>query len=121
SSDVCSSDLDTVPLVVVGLCLTGTSTGLQMPTLNNWLTDLASSAVRGKVLGALTTALFLGQFVSPLVLTPLLARLSYSTFFAALGFAMLVLWLVLLAARGALARLSAETERQARAGAPGQV
>lgn len=111
---------DTVPLVVVGLCLTGASTGLQMPTLNNWLTDLASSAVRGKVLGALTTALFLGQFVSPLVLTPLLARLSYSAFFAALGFAMLVLWLVLLAARGALARLSAETERQARAGAPGQ-
>ena len=111
---------DSVPMVIAGLCMTGASTGLQMPTLNNWLADLAPTTVRGKVLGALTTALFLGQFVSPLVLTPLLARLSYSAFFAALGLAALMLWLVLLAARGVLTQLSAETERQARSGAPGQ-
>lgn len=105
---------DSVAVVIAGLCLTGASSGLQMPTLNNWLTDMASSASRGKVLGALTTAIFLGQFVSPLVLTPLLARVSYSPFFAIIGCAMLLVWLALLASSRFLGRLTHATEQQNR-------
>lgn len=105
---------DSVAVVIAGLCLTGSATGLQMPTLNNWLTDLASSASRGKVLGALTSAIFLGHFVSPLVLTPLLVRVSWPSFFAIIGCVMLLVWLVLLASSRFLARLSRETEQQNR-------
>ena len=97
-----------VYLVVAGLCLVGAASGLQMPTLNNWLTDIVSSSSRGKVLGGLTTAIFLGQFLSPLVLTPLLTRVSYSLFFAIIGTAMLLMWLMLLAISGYLERLTRE-------------
>lgn len=107
---------DSVPVVMAGLCLTGSSAGLQMPTLNNWLTDMASSASRGKVLGALTTAIFLGQFVSPLVLTPLLAWLSYSPFFAFIACVMLLVWIGLLLTRRYLGRLTHEAEEQNRLG-----
>jgi MFS family permease len=78
----------TVWVLVGGLCFAGGCSGILMPSLNNWLTDVFASASRGKVLGSLNTAIFLGQFMSPIVLTPLLNKVSYTGFFIIIGAAM---------------------------------
>lgn len=98
--------------VVLGLSLAGGCSGLMMPVLNNWLTELATIATRGKVLGALTTAIFLGQFLSPIALTPLVELVSYATFFVIIGCTMLLLWLTLMALKPYLLKRSAAIEQE---------
>jgi len=77
-------------IVLCGLALVGAAAGIQLPTINNWLMDIASAGARGKVLGGLTTAIFLGQFISPLLFTPLLHVVSYTGFFLILAAAMVL-------------------------------
>lgn len=61
-----------IPFVVVlGLMLTGFGIGLMMPNGNLILLALLPAAVRGRWLGGLTTAMFLGQFLSPVIVTPI--------------------------------------------------
>lgn len=55
-----------------GLAAIGFGMGLLMPTLSRWLLSLAPPAARGRVMGAQTTAIFAGQFASPLVLAPVI-------------------------------------------------
>ncbi len=54
-----------------GLFISGLGAGLLMPNSNLCLVSLASQQNRGKVLGLLTTFIFLGQFASPLFFQPL--------------------------------------------------
>ncbi len=63
----------TYAVVLMGVMVAGVGLGLLMPNLNVWLMSEAPEAVRGRLVGGLTMALFLGQFVSPIVLRPLLA------------------------------------------------
>lgn len=60
-------------LTVPGVCVVGVAAGLILPALNNWLSDLVSPARRARALGLLVTALFSGQFVSPLLAVPVMA------------------------------------------------
>jgi MFS family permease len=53
------------PLVGLGLILTGLGLGLLMPNMNFCLTSITSDNLRGRVLSGITTAFFLGQFLSP--------------------------------------------------------
>lgn len=58
--------------VVVGCGLfSGFAVGLLMPTMKLWTMNTASLAVRGKAIGAMTAAMFLGQFFSPIMAQPL--------------------------------------------------
>ncbi|MFN3202055.1 MAG: MFS transporter [Bradymonadia bacterium] len=57
--------------VIVGLLVMGAGMGLLMPNLTTWTAEQASLAQRGRHMGALTMALFTGQFTSPLVTRPL--------------------------------------------------
>lgn len=57
--------------VVVGLLIMGAGMGLVMPNLTSWTADQAAPAQRGRHMGALTMALFTGQFASPLISQPL--------------------------------------------------
>ncbi|MEM8962370.1 MAG: MFS transporter [Acidobacteriota bacterium] len=66
------------PLIIVGLATAGFGLGLVIPNLNNWLTDIAPETLRGRAVGGLTTAMFLGQFTSPLVSQPLVDTQGYS-------------------------------------------
>lgn len=61
----------TYAIVLVGLALAGTGLGLLMPNMNVCLTSVTPGSLRGRVLGGLTTAFFLGQFVSPILSQPL--------------------------------------------------
>ena len=44
--------------------------GLTVPNLSTWLSSFTPPAMRGRVMGGLTAAVFIGQFVSPLVAQP---------------------------------------------------
>jgi MFS family permease len=57
-------------LIYVGLVTAAVGIGLMVPNLYAWLASEAPSAIRGRVLGGFTTAIFLGQFLSPLLSQP---------------------------------------------------
>uniref|UniRef100_B8HZ82 Major facilitator superfamily MFS_1 n=1 Tax=Cyanothece sp. (strain PCC 7425 / ATCC 29141) TaxID=395961 RepID=B8HZ82_CYAP4 len=61
----------TYAMVLVGLAIAGAGLGLLMPNMNVCLTSVTPVSLRGRVLGGLTTAFFLGQFVSPILSPPL--------------------------------------------------
>ncbi|KJK50612.1 transporter [Lentzea aerocolonigenes] len=60
-----------IPLVTAGLLIGGFGVGLVVPNLNLQLADLATAQQRGRVLSGLVAGIFLGQFLSPLVIAPL--------------------------------------------------
>lgn len=55
---------------LTGLIIQGAGTGLLMPNSNLWLVNLAPEHLRGRLVGNLSTAVYLGQFLSPLFLEP---------------------------------------------------
>jgi MFS family permease len=61
----------TYGVLLLGLILAGAGLGCLLPNMNVWLNAITPPAQRGKVLGGLTSCLFLGQFCSPLVVQPI--------------------------------------------------
>jgi len=57
-------------LILPALLLTGAGVGLVIPNLSAWLGSAAAPAYRGRVLGAMVSLMFLGQFCSPLLAQP---------------------------------------------------
>lgn len=100
-------------LVIVGLVVAGLGAGLLMPNANVWATSVAPAAARGRALGGLTAALFLGQFLSPLAVQPLTAASSLGMTFVIVGLVSVgiaVCFLVI--TRVSRARTSSVVERQ---------
>jgi MFS family permease len=64
-------------IMVLGLLLAGIGQGLLSPNLSVWLADETPPPLRGRVLGGLTTALFLGVFLSPIVGQPMSAAVGF--------------------------------------------
>lgn len=71
--------------VVAGLAIGGVGVGLTVPNLNLRLGELAPAGRRGQVLAGLVTGIFLGQFLSPVALGPLVAAAGISGAFLATG------------------------------------
>ena len=76
-------------VILVGMMIAGLGLGLLMPNLNVWLMSEAPEASRGRFVGGLTMSLFLGQFVSPIVLRPILTAWGTVGVFTVLGVALL--------------------------------
>jgi len=72
-------------LVLLGLCLVGFAVGFLMPNLNVWLLSGTPEALRGRLVGGITTCAFLGQFVSPLMVRPLIENLDMAGAFGVVG------------------------------------
>lgn len=73
-------------LTIAGVALAGIGFGIFMPNGNVWLMKLAPAAMRGRVFGGSSSAVFLGQFLSPLAVAPValwLGSLRSAYFFAA--------------------------------------
>lgn len=88
--------------IVFALFLVGAGLGQLMPNVTMWISELAPLALRGRILGGLTTSIFLGQFLSPLVTQPLLAGGRYDrAFYVAAGLAGLLTVLAPLTGRAA--------------------
>ncbi|MEV6235093.1 MFS transporter [Lentzea sp. NPDC051838] len=62
---------NSIPLVTAGLLVGGFGVGLVVPNLNLQLANAAGPQQRGRVLSGLVAGIFLGQFLSPLVIAPL--------------------------------------------------
>ncbi|CAA9420500.1 MAG: hypothetical protein AVDCRST_MAG35-1955, partial [uncultured Quadrisphaera sp.] len=74
-----------LPLVLVGALVGGLGLGLIVPTLNQWVAGLVPAPRRGRALGGLVSAIFLGQSASPLVLQPVVDAVGTSTAFLLTG------------------------------------
>lgn len=77
--------------VVIAMLLCGGGIGMMIPNTNMWVMKIAPPAIRGRAIGQLTTFWFLGQFLTPIVILPLVSNLSNaSTFYVASGLLLLL-------------------------------
>ena len=79
------------PVILAGLVITGLGLGLLTPNLNVWLTKEVPNNLRGRALGGLTTFMFLGQFLSPVVTQPLNNSFGLAATYGAAGIILTVL------------------------------
>lgn len=87
----------TLPPAVIGLSITALGTGLIMPNLNAWITLTVPGENKAKTFGGLTSAMFAGQFVSPLLSQPLISNNNITpVYLGAAGLAALVALILLL-------------------------
>jgi MFS family permease len=77
--------------VLASLIVAGLGFGLLLPVTSVWLTGVTPPALRGRIVGGLTTAMFAGQFLSPFVSKPLSDRLGLATTYLGAGIFVLVL------------------------------
>ncbi|MBK5279782.1 MAG: MFS transporter [Bacteroidia bacterium] len=68
-------------MVLVAMMLTGLGIGMMIPNTNMWVMKIAPPEIRGKEIGKLTTFWFFGQFLSPIVIFPVLQVLPLSSTF----------------------------------------
>ena len=71
--------------VMIGLAAAGLGLGLVLPNLNRWTSESVSATLRGRALSGITTATFLGQFLSPLATQPVADATSLAAMYVALG------------------------------------
>ncbi|MBO3744264.1 MFS transporter [Actinoplanes flavus] len=65
-----------IPVITAGAVLTGAGTGLLLPVLLTWATNGLSFAERGRGTGLWTGSLFVGEFLSPILITGLSGALG---------------------------------------------
>lgn len=66
------------PIILAGLIAAGAANGVVVPHLTLWLILMVPPATRGRAFGSLTTAIHLGQFVSPILVAPISGRFALS-------------------------------------------
>ncbi|MFF3907763.1 MFS transporter [Streptomyces sp. NPDC001848] len=101
-----------VAVLALGTLVMGVGLGVLMPTLNSWVVNEAPPEARSRYTGFLTTALFLGQFLAPIVTQPLVRVLGIQPMFLAIAAG------ALLVAAGYLVGGRRRTAVPGRAGAP---
>jgi MFS family permease len=98
-SHVVASLTSSYGLVLAGLLVGGLGFGLMVPNLISWLASIAPPAVRGRAVGGLNTALFLGQFITPMITQPLVDRAGITAAFSVAGGISILLAAVLIGGR----------------------
>jgi MFS family permease len=71
-----------LPLVIVGMVISGCGGGLLAPNFSAWIARLAPPESRGRVFGGVSTAVFMGQFISPILAQPIVAAGGLASAFA---------------------------------------
>lgn len=77
--------------VVTGLIINGLGMGMMMPNGSTWIMSISPVAIRGRVVAGMTTAAFMGQFVSPLASQPLVEYMKAGYAFIAASIAMVAI------------------------------
>ena len=78
-------------IIAAGLATVEIGLGLIVPDINVCLTSATPINMRGRVLGGLTTSIFLGQFLSPLVSQPLSLEVGLNGTYGLAAGAMVIL------------------------------
>lgn len=79
-------------LTLIGVGTAGLGFGIFLPNTNVWLMRITPVAYRGRVFGGSSSAIFLGQFLSPLVVAPVAIALGSlrDVYFAAAALCLLM-------------------------------
>lgn len=67
--------------VLVTVFIAGLGLGLSLANLSFWVLELSSPQVRGKSIGVLTSCLFIGQFLSPIIAQPIVINTNLAFLF----------------------------------------
>ena len=78
-------------MIYVSMPLIGIGLGFNFPNLSIWLMSTIPSTMRGRASGGLTTSVFLGQFLSPLISQPMVNLYGLSTAYLVAAMAMLIM------------------------------
>jgi Arabinose efflux permease len=81
-------------LILAGLLVSGFGVGFFMPNGTLWLLEITPLAKRSVVMGLFTTTVYLGQFLSPLIVQPVVNAFSLTTSFQLFGALAVVLALL---------------------------
>ncbi len=95
------------PIMYPGLILAGIGIGIAFPNLYVWLANSAPVAIRGRALGGMNTALFLGQFMSPIIAQPVVTSFDLDRLFLVSAILCLALVPVIFVSRGRLRSMTA--------------
>lgn len=82
---------DSLALVLVALFAFGVGMSQMYPNSSTWLMGLADPALRTRVIGGLTTAIYLGQFALPFLAQPMIRQFGIRESFMALVVVLAVL------------------------------
>ncbi len=85
---------DSLAGLLVALLVSGVGLGIMRPNLVTGLMSAIPVVLRGRIMGGITSAFFIGQFVAPLVTQPMVDNVGYGASFILL--AVLILLLALL-------------------------
>ncbi len=80
--------------VITGVLISGLGVGLLIPNGNLWVMSLVPVHVRGKYIGLLTTATFLGMFFSPMIIQPVQQWVGLNSSFLVVGVSLAVVSLI---------------------------
>ena len=75
----------------IGLMISGFGSGLMIPTLSTWMMRISPNRFRGRLTGGMMSAIFVGQFLSPILVRPLVINGGTSRAFEVIGYVMLAL------------------------------
>lgn len=78
-------------VIIAGILVAGAGFGMQMANLNLWLVSLAPPPMRGRLVGYLSAIIFMGMFLSPILLQPIIHITSLYQSFLIVGILLLVL------------------------------
>lgn len=98
-ANLLTAGADSYPVVVIALAVLGLGMGLIMPNLTTASMQAAPSRMRGRVAGGLTASIFIGQFASPFISQPLIARYGYESLYLVAGATLALACVVILAAQ----------------------
>jgi len=77
-----------------GILFCGVSAGLVIPNTSIWLQEITSVGSRGRIMGIMTACAFLGQFLSPVIMQPVIQLLPKGSLFSYVGMFMIVLGII---------------------------
>ncbi|MEO1183688.1 MAG: MFS transporter [Cyanobacteria bacterium J06636_27] len=81
-------------LVLFGLAIAGLGLGLLIPNMTVWISAVVPETIRGRAIGGLSTALFLGQFLSPIISQPVSLRFGLSFTYIYAGSLLLIIAII---------------------------
>ncbi len=82
--------------LVFSIVLFGIGLGMTMPTVPVWVGELVPASFRGRMTSYIATFSFVGQFLSPLILSPVESSLGLNAVFLVVGVACTLLFLLFL-------------------------
>jgi MFS family permease len=86
--------------VLIGLFFSGFGVGLFMPNVTMWLSVVAPTAFRGRALGGLTASIFIGHFLSLIIIQPFITHFGFTRTFFFIGLIQICIALLFLLIRG---------------------